>query len=430
MNPIVMAWRNLLRNRRRSLVTLLSIAFGIAALALFAGYTQTIYTGLANLSIHGEMIGHLSVNKRGWRTEGKLHPARYLLTPAEIAKVDAIVRKRLPQGHVLPRMGLDGMISNGRNSTIFIAEGIDPSALQLILGPLSGVHRNIVADKPNGVSVGEALAAVLGLKRGGEASLLVGTIHGQANAADVEVNDVINTGNTATNDKFLLVPLQLTRSLKDVGEQAEWLTVLINTPAKAGGQLDKGMLAMLTTPAPDEATTIALRDRLQADFQAAGLDLEVRTWQDMSLYYKQVKNMYDLIFTLLLGIVLAIVVLSIANAMSMSVLERTREIGTLRAMGYRRVRVVGLFIAEACLQVVLGCLLGLLLFWLASHAVNGANIQYVPPGNSVSVPLYIDFDPARTVFAMLLLGTLSIVAAWLPARKASGQQITLSLAHS
>lgn len=250
MNPIVMAWRNLLRNRRRSLVTLLSIAFGIAALALFAGYTQTIYTGLANLSIHGEMIGHLSVNKRGWRTEGKLHPARYLLTPAEIAKVDAIVRKRLPQGHVLPRMGLDGMISNGRNSTIFIAEGIDPAALQLILGPLSGVHRNIVADKPNGVSVGEALAAVLGLKRGGEASLLVGTIHGQANAADVEVNDVINTGNTATNDKFLLVPLQLTRSLKDVGAQAEWLTVLINTPAKAGGQLDKGMLAMLTTPAP------------------------------------------------------------------------------------------------------------------------------------------------------------------------------------
>ncbi|MBV8047796.1 MAG: ABC transporter permease [Paludibacterium sp.] len=430
MNPIVLAWRNLLRNRRRSLVTLLSIAFGIAALALFAGYTQTIYVGLANLSIHGEMIGHLTVEKRGWRTAGKLDPGRYLLSPAEIARVDAIVKKRLPQGHVLPRMALDGMIANGRNGTIFIAEGIDPRDLRLVLGPLSGVYRNLSVDKPDGVAVGEALAGVLGLQRGSDASLLVSTIHGQANAADVEVNDVINTGNTATNDKFLLVPLALSRMLKDIGQQAEWLTVLVNTPATAGGRLDRGLLAMLTTPPPDARRTAAMRDRLAADFKAAGLDLEVRTWQDMSLYYKQVKNIYDLIFTLLLAIVLAIVVLSIANSMSMSVLERTREIGTLRAMGYRRGRVVRLFVIEACLAVWLGCLLGLLLFWLASQAVNAAGIQYVPPGNSVHVPLFIDFDPLRTVLAMLLLGTLSVAAAWLPARKAARQMITVSLAHS
>ena len=75
MNPLTqlnLAWRNLWRNSRRSLVTIVSLAFGFSAVALFAGYTNSVYVGLANMSIHGELIGHLSINRRGWLVQGKL----------------------------------------------------------------------------------------------------------------------------------------------------------------------------------------------------------------------------------------------------------------------------------------------------------------------------------------------------------------------
>jgi hypothetical protein len=80
---IQLAWRNLWRNRRRSAATILSLAFGFAAVALFAGYTSAVYVALSNAAIHAELIGHLTINRQGWQTEGKLHPDKYLLTAGE-----------------------------------------------------------------------------------------------------------------------------------------------------------------------------------------------------------------------------------------------------------------------------------------------------------------------------------------------------------
>ena len=95
MNPktlIALALRGLLRNRRRGLVTLLAIAFGFAAIALFAGYTHNIYRGLSLQAIHGELLGHLSLSKRGMSREGKLDPERYLMTAEEVRHITELVR--------------------------------------------------------------------------------------------------------------------------------------------------------------------------------------------------------------------------------------------------------------------------------------------------------------------------------------------------
>ena len=90
-NTLTLALRGLARNRRRSAVTLLAIAFGFAAITLFAGYTHNVYGGLARLSIHGEMLGHLTLSKRGMRQEGKLNPERYLLTTSDVDAISAPV---------------------------------------------------------------------------------------------------------------------------------------------------------------------------------------------------------------------------------------------------------------------------------------------------------------------------------------------------
>lgn len=425
LNQLDLAWRNLWRNRRRSLVTILSLAFGFAAVALFAGYTSAVYVGLSNASIHGELIGHLTITRNGWDTQGKLRPDTYMLTADDIAKVQAVVAKELPGAQVIPRMSASGLLSNGRSSTIFIASGIAPADLDALRGPFRHAPGALQDDKPQGITAAQGLADVLGFKVGDSASVLASTIHGQANAADVDIADMVNTGNSATNDKLMIMPLQMAQSLMDAPGRAEALTVLLPS---AAGTTDT-MRDMYTRAAPSEAQSAALAQQLTQAFSVAGMDLQVRSWQQMSAFFRQVKSMYDMIFSLMLTVVLAIVVLSIANAMSMAVVERTREIGTLRAIGVRRLGITTLFVSEALLLVVVGTAVGLLLTALTRYGVNAADIRYVPPGNTTSVPIYIGFDVARTVLAGVVLSVLAIAAAYFPARKAAHHPITESLGH-
>lgn len=424
-NQLNLAWRNLWRNRRRSLVTILSLAFGFAAVALFAGYTSAVYVGLSNASIHGELIGHLTINRAGWETQGKLHPDKYMLSAEDIEKVQAIVAKELPGAQLMPRLSASGLLSNGRSSTIFIASGIAPKDLNALRGPFQNAPGALSDDKPSGVTTAQGLADVLGFKVGDSASILASTIHGQANAADVDITDAVNTGNSATNDKLMLMPLGMAQSLMDAPDRAEALTVLLNAKS---AQSD-GMRDMYTRAAPSEEQSSALKQQLMVAFKQAGLDLDVRTWQQMSAFFRQVKGMYDMIFALMLTVVLAIVVLSIANAMSMAVVERTREIGTLRAIGVRRSGITALFVSEALLLVVVGTAVGLLLTALTRYGVNLADIRYVPPGNTTSVPIYIGFDTARTAIAGVVLAVLAVGAAYFPARRAAHHSITESLGH-
>ena len=236
----------------------------------------------------------------------------------------------------------------------------------------------------------------------------------------------MDTGNAATNDKLMLMPRALAQELIDAPGRAELLTVLIGAGKADGPAGGDGMFA---ERAPDEKQARALQAQLTDAFDKAGLDMEVRTWQQMSAFYRQVKGMYDIIFAMMMAVVLAIVVLSIANAMSMAVVERTREIGTLRAIGLRRSGVVSLFVVEALLLVMVGIVAGLGLTALARYGVNLANIRYVPPGNTSTVPVYVGFDLARTAFAGVTLALLAVAAAFIPARRAANHSITESLGH-
>src|SRR5512143_1994869 len=215
-NLFVLALRGLLRNRRRSLVTLLAIAFGFSAIVLFAGYAHNVFDGLARQAIHGEMLGHLTLTKRGMRKEGKLDPERYLLTAAE---VEAITRKLKDEPHVrmvAPRLAMSGLVSNGRASTIFLAEGIEPSAMETLHkdvltdaeknnGMFDKLKKQLDPAHPDVVDLSEGLVEMLHLKEGEQAAVLVNTLSGQANAADITVGRTFNTGNAGSNDKFAFV---------------------------------------------------------------------------------------------------------------------------------------------------------------------------------------------------------------------------------
>jgi len=118
-----LAIRNILRNKRRSLVTLLAIGVGFGAISLFYGYVNNMYEGLRFSAIRGEGLGNLTINKAGWQEKGKLEPEKYMFSKAETEKMIRLVTEENGVVLATPQIQVAGIVSNGITSTIFIAQG-------------------------------------------------------------------------------------------------------------------------------------------------------------------------------------------------------------------------------------------------------------------------------------------------------------------
>jgi putative ABC transport system permease protein len=394
-------------------MTVLAIALGYAAINLFQGYVHSTYEGLEGGAIHGEGLGHLTIFKKGYLEQGKLHPEKFQFSKNEVERISAIVRKDQDVKLITPRLSVAGILSNGRNSTIFISQGLVPDDDKEIRGDLSKytTFRGAYLDdrERSGVVIGSELAAMLDLTVGSDAVILSNTYEGMANALDAKIVGIYNTGNTATNDKMLLMTFRHAQDLMDFAG-AERLVVLLKDGG-SGHALE------------------AVRDRIGRDLAAAGIEVEMRSWNELSVFYRQVKNLFDMIFLFIFLIVLVIVVMSVVNTMSMSVVERTREIGTLRALGLKRRGVKSLFATEGALLGLLGSAAGLLLFFAVYVAITAAHPSYVPPGSSNPVPLRVDLVWSSLLRSVFSLSVLALIAAYLPARRSAKMTIVDALGH-
>jgi putative ABC transport system permease protein len=402
-----MALRNIIKNFRRSLFTALAVASGFAAITIFSGYIHNVYGGLSDQAVRGEGLGHLTIVKRGYFENGTFEAKKYLLGADDLRRIDDVLKTEPEIELWTPRLAISGLITNGKSSTIFIGEGLVPADELRLRGtfrPDRGGTLN--AQNPSGMAVASDLARMLGLKEGATPVLFTTTFEGQANALDADVRSVYNTGITATNDKTLLVPLDFARRLVDT-DGADRVRILLRN-------IDD---------------TEKVRSRLNNKLGGLGTPLEIRTWKELSSFYSHVKGLFDTIFVFIFCIVFVIVIMSVTNTMSMSVMERTREIGTLRALGMKRWHIVKLFSAEAMVLAALGSALGLVVSIAVGFAINAAGLNYVPPNTSDTVPLLVDFVYGRMAAAFLCLVLMAVAAAYLPSAGASRRRIVDALGH-
>jgi putative ABC transport system permease protein len=406
-----LAARNILRNKRRSLVTLLAIGVGFAAISLFRGYVSRMYWGLETMAIRGEGLGHLTIFKAGWLEKGKLDPDRYMFSKAEIEKITKIVTNENDVILATPQISLSGIVSNGVVSTIFIAQGVVPQDDRTIKGdwnafrPIKGEGLN--EKKSYGVEMAQDLAKLLNLTAGKDGVVMAPTMSGQMNAMDIQVSGVYDTGTDATNDKYMRLTFGFAQSLLDT-EKADRMVVLLK----------------------DTGKTELMRSRLLTKLTHAGIGCEIKTWNELSLFYSKVRGMMDMMFLFIFCIVLVIVVMSTVNTMGMAVLERTREIGTLRALGLKRRGVSKLFAIEGSLLGVFGSLIGIVLHTCVWAVIKTLSPTYTPPGISTPVPLIVSFVPETLFVLMCCLIGLSLIAAIVPARRAARQNIVNALGHT
>jgi putative ABC transport system permease protein len=358
-------------------------------------------------AVRGEGLAHITIARQGFFDNASLNPEDNLLSKDDLTRLGALLDKQPETVVWAPRLAVSGMMTNGKASTIFVAEGSDPKLESLIRGQFR-LDRGGILDPnfPNGICVSSGLAKLLNLNTSSRAVLFTNTASGQANAIDVDVHSLYDTGVAATNDKSLRIPIDMARKLYDV-EGADRARLLL----KNEDQVDQ------------------VKARLAVLFKAQHLSLDMRDWKQLSSFYRQVKSLFDTIFSFIFSIVAIVVIMSVVNTMSMTVVERTREIGTLRALGMKRGQIVALFSVEALLLAAAGVAVGFVITLVVVFIVNSMGISYVPPSSSDRVPLLVDILPGTMAVTFLLLAVLTSIAAFFPASGASRKGIVDALGH-
>jgi putative ABC transport system permease protein len=407
---IKLAFRNILRNKRRSLVTIIAIGVGFAAISLYYGFIHNVYEGLRVIAIRGEGLGNLRINKAGWQEKGKLEPEKYMFSEEETQKITKLIAEEKGVTLSTPQIQVTGIVTNGKVSTVFIAQGVVPHDDRIIQGgwaaflPIKG--EKLSDDKKYGTEMAKDLARYLDLKAGSDGVVMAPTLAGQMNALDILVNGVYDSGNDFSNDKFMRFNFYFAQSLLDT-HSAERIVVLLD----------------------DWKETRRMRAVLLKKIKAAGIDCEIRTWDELSLSFYKQKAFLDTMFMFLFSIVLVIVVMTTINTMGMAIMERTREIGTLRALGLKRRGVSLLFALEGAILGFLGSLLGIVLHTCVWKLIRIFPPKYTPPGFSIAVSLRVDMVPLMLCLLLLSMALLSMFSAIVPARRAARQNIVDALGH-
>lgn len=404
MKWLKFAFLNALRNRRRSAVTLTITALGTAAILLAAGFAEFTYQGLAESAARN--AGHLIVARSEQFLREEDTPLQYgienYLDLRRRLLADREVR------YLLPRISFSGLVSNGDKSVIMMGTGIDPDTEFLVKGPFLTIKDGqVLSSRRQGipqVMVGETLAKSLNAHVGSGLTLLASTTEGALNAQDVEVCGIFSTG-VPDYDKRAIYTDLATAQLLLVTQRVSQVGVYL--------------------------ADMKLSDSAQARIaQTAGKGFTTQTWRDQAFFYQSVRGLYNRIFGALGGIIAVIVLFVVANAMSMAIIERTREIGTLRALGTQPAQLTRSFAMEGAVLGGAGALSGAVLALLVSVVLIFAGLQMPPPpGHSTGYPLSVAINPLIYLLVVVGITTLATVCAALVSHRSARKPIVEALAH-
>ncbi len=382
------------------------VAFGFAAFALAGGFIAQTFEGLREGTVRS--VGDLQVVDR--RAVGKAEEATLEYGLQDAKRARAIGAADPDVASVLPRIDFVGLATNGTKSVPFLGVGVDPGpeAAATLAPELIVEGKYLAGDGGDGVVLGTGLAAALNVKPGDRITMMATTPDGSLNAVDGIVEGLADVRIKELNDRYLVGGMGLVSRLLQSSETVSKLVVF----------LKKGR---------DEERAAA---RLGKAFEAAGYPIVIRRWRELATFYEQVKLLYVGIFGFVGAVLVVIVILSAAIVMTMSVTERTREIGTLRAIGTRPSRVLRQFLAEGVVIALAGCLAGAVLALVVRSALNASGIILPPPpGATHGMPINVKFYALAYEAGLAAMVATMCVASYFPARRASRIAIVDALTH-
>jgi putative ABC transport system permease protein len=386
---IIVLWhiplRNLFRNRRRTLLGLAIIALGTAMIYAVLGYVD--YT-MYNIRVGTvRQFGHFQIaSPLLWQE--KTEKFAYLIAPETLQKIIAILKEQPEvQAHTV-QLNFSGLGATETKNKVLRATALEPNNPALDYNDLVVEGDSLRPDDRAKVLVGRSLAKELQLHPGDFFNVTTTTVDGAYNVGPLQVAGIFSLNNAQFESQLVFVPLAYGKQLMDTAGVAK---------------------VIVTVQHLDDSERVAAE--IQAKLRTAGLDLEVRTWEQLAEFYRQMKSFFGVLFSFLSVAVSVLVFFIVMQILTLAFLERTREVGTIRAIGTRRSQVFSIFFMESVMLGIAGSVLGIILGWAIAQGFNALSIGWTPPGAIRPVPVRLSATLSNAWVPLLV----SAMATWLSA---------------
>lgn len=400
-----LAYLNLFRNKRRSLSTGLAICIGFVGLNLLGAYIFRVKKALDTTSVYSALHGHVKLFKAESLVQFSLKPRKFIIESDEIIQLDLLFREFQAEiEYTGKNINGSGLLSNGKISHPVLFFSFEPEvyARSLTQRDISEWARdwvlpsqleNIEIFRANNevMSVTPKIADIMSLKyplKANESLQLAGrSFEGDLNAVNLDLGAEHTTGLEFLEDTLILVPFVKVQEL--LGTQgAESISIYLR---KGAGLRD-------------------FKKRLDIKLNQLAFKMESYFYYDAkinSVYLGTIGFLMVMgsFFVFLIGTAVS---LTIVNSLTMGIIERTREIGTLYAVGFKKRDVAKLFIFENMLLCFLAVIAGVVVSFLISAFVNSLNIRFTPPSvtGKIQFRLVWNFAIAFSVALFTLVLTL------------------------
>lgn len=391
------AARNLLRHRRRTLLTMLVMLLSMTLMVAMRGFVNSMDLLLRDTFVQGQ-LGALQIHRRGFLRSIVAAPLD-LDVPADPPFLGRL--RAVPHvSAVAPRIPGGGMFGAHDHTAFGSFLALDPAAeVQVCPKRFADLRTGqaLSPNRPAGAAMTTALLSRIGAAAGDRVTVLSSDRDGVLNAIEVDVAGTLkDAGLFAAEKKVALIPLARAQELLRMPDRATEIAVAIDD------------LMQL------ESVAAALR-------QAVGPDYEVSTWRDLTRWNDELSQKREQSSMFITYVFLVVALLGITNTTLMSVRERTREIGTMMAVGMRRRDILTLFLLEAGLLGFCGAVLGLLLGAALVHRLGVVGLRLPRPDDASAFNEFHPYVTPSYLLALLAIAVLgAVLSAWVPARRASG----------
>ena len=326
-----MAGRNIVRNLRRTLITLAAITFGLASIILFFGFSDGFHAQWVenSVKIYG---GHLQIMGKGYNDDRQLNKS--------IKDVDLIndMVSGLPAvTDFTTRIDIHGLASTAESSRGVVVRGIDLEPEKRITSLDQRIIEGEYLEKESsgGIMVGYRLAQRLNARIGDKIVLMVQAADGSLGAELYRLRGIFKIGAAELDTMLAIITLKDAQTLTALGNRVTQVVLTLDHPE----------------------SVFPLQKQLTSKLGLRGY--EVISWQDFLPLAKEMIDLSSVFMYVVLVIVLIVVSLGILNTMLMSIMERTREFGIMMALGTKPRQIIRLVMLESAMLGSIGVMLGI-----------------------------------------------------------------------
>jgi ABC-type lipoprotein release transport system permease subunit len=397
---LALAWRNVWRNARRSLITMSALSLGVAGIVGIFSYREVANEAIVS-DITSGLMGHLQVHARGYQDA----PAVGLVVEHPL-QVEATLRAALPGAKSERRVLGAGLAGSKDHASPVVVVGVEPGAsslYQLVSGKDLGGNKDVL--------VGKDLARDLELSPGSELVLVSQGADGSVANDRYTVSGAFTSSSAELDGNAVVLSLAEAQSFFALGDGVHQLVVRLPTlkeDVTPEAELLRGALDMKTLEA---LSCSEMLPQMKSSIESK----------------RKSQRLIDFIIFLIVG-------LGVFNAMAMAVFERTRELGVMGALGTRPRRILAMVMAESLWQGLLGFLVGVGISAAVLYGIGTVDLGAQMGGDVLGVKmptqLVLRLFPDSLVSAGVTAFLTALLGALLPAVRAMRLQPVEALRHT